>query len=161
MARRGIIGSIGSAAQRAAEWIQRVSARFRFGRQGGTEPGTEAQPGRERIQSSAELLSAAQAAGVQPVVSPVATYSERYLCVYMDPDTGETIARIPYTITYTEGTARSTRYSQARRATQRILASNRAGPYLDVPSDSLEYRHPVVTCRLIRGSRMALPTTQD
>lgn len=142
----------------AAAWYARVAQWFRGGPISAAAGPAPPPPGRERVSDPQQLVERAVAAGLAPEQSATARFSQRYICIFVDPDTGEIIARVPSMVEYDAGTPRSTIYSAARRA---ALAEYR-GPfqarYLLVDPESLRWRNPPnMSCRQIRGSRVAVP----
>lgn len=142
----GILGSILTGAQTV---VSQLAQYFRLGQFGAVAPPETAQQARPQLTTPEEIVAAAAARHIAPQAGTAARESENYICIYTDRDTGEVLARIREPVEYDVGTARSTRYSRARRA-----ASGRLAQYL--PGEDLSLRNIDVTCRFVQGSRFPI-----
>lgn len=144
----GILSSILTGAQTV---LSQLAQHFRLGPYGGTSPPQQAQPGRVEAATPQEIVQRITEQNLTPPQTGTPRYSERYICVYTDEDSGEVLARVPMQVEYDEGTARSTRYSRARRAAGQLLRSDRGAAYtLGMPGD-LGMRNVRTNCRRTRG----------
>lgn len=141
--------------------LGQLARAYRLGPYGGTQAGEQPTGGRRRLQTPAEIIAAAQAAGLLPEAAAGERLTERYICIWTDTDTGEVIARIPTNIEYDQGDPNNLRYSRARSAANRIFRSDYAIAYILTDAASLPLRNLKVRCRIIRGSRFILPTSQE
>lgn len=135
--------------QGAETALGQLAAYYRLGQFGGLSAGQTAQPDRPRLTTPGEIVSALQALGLAPAEAAGTRFSERYITIVTNSATGQVLARIPFEVEYSEGTARSTRSSRARRFALREMPRYLAGE--DVDPSLIK-----VTTRLIRASRIAI-----
>jgi hypothetical protein len=144
----GVLGSIVEGAQtvlgRLAQW-------FRLGQFAPVQPPTVPQPGRTPLSTPEEIWREAQARHLTPPAGGPPMKTVTYWCIVTDPDTGETLARIPHPIDFPEGTPKSTLYSRARR-----YAVSQLPRYL--PGRDLALNPVKMTCRMGREGVQDIPT---
>lgn len=154
----GLGGFLSGLLSGAQTVLGQLASFFRLGPYGSLPPGQEAAPSRPQLTTPAEIVQEAINRGLAPVPAGDANLSERYVCVFTDPDTGEVVTRIVTQIQYTPGTARSTRYSRARRIAQAVYDSRIPDSLLYVPRESLPFRAVArVRCQRIGRSGIQLP----
>lgn len=149
-------GSAQAPSEGAQTVVGRLASAYRLGHFGALPEGEEARFYRPRLYTVEEVKRAIIGEGLATPASAGQRISERYICLVIHRVTGQVLARIPRIVEYTEGTARSTRYSRARRSAQREAPRYVAGE--DIDPSLLR-----MTCQYIAGSRfeipMASPTT--
>jgi len=131
--------------------------RFRPG--GGATSGQPLDPTRPVATTPQELVQAAIAHHIELPAPGTARLSESYICVFSDPRDNRVLARIRTEVEYSPGTARSTRYSRARRLANRIYRSEEhvTDRWIDPDQIALE-PPPLVTCRRLPGTLKSVPT---
>ena len=152
---RGVFSFLSGLVSGAASFFGQLAELYRVPG-GGASAGQQVRPGRQRL-SAPEIRQAAIEAGIELAPAGATRWSQSFLCIYTDPDTGQVIARIRVEQQYDEGTARSTVYSRARRAAKQLLYSPQSAAYRIVNLEDLKYIIPNVTCRQIRGTRKEVP----
>lgn len=148
------VGGGGGLFRRIAEGAQsalgRLAQWFRLGPYGAVEPPETPQPARPELHSVPEIVQEIARRQLVPAAQEVPRYSEFYICIASDADTGEVLARIPHQVEYDEGVARSTRYSRARR-----YALGRLPSYL--PGEDVAMRNISWKCRVVRRTTIFTP----
>lgn len=139
-----ILEGVSTALGQLAQW-------FRLGPRGAIEPPDTPAPARPQLHSVQEIVAEIAAHQLVPPAQEKTRYSEYYICVATDSDSGEVLARIPHQIEYDEGTARSTRYSRARR-----YALARLPSYL--PGEDVAMRNIEWSCRMVRRTTIYTPS---
>lgn len=152
---RGVFGALSGLVSGTASFFGQLAQLYRVPG-GGMSAGQQVRPGRQRL-STSEIRAAAIEAGIELAPAGVERWSQSFLCVYTNPDTGQVIARIRVEQQYDEGDSRSTVYSRARRAAKQLLYSPQSAAYRIVDLEDLKYIAPEVTCQQIRGTRKEVP----
>lgn len=144
-------GIAGRILEGAATALGQLAQWFRLGNRGAIEPPDTPAPYRPKLDTVQEIVAEIVARQLVPPTQEKARYSEFFICIATDSDSGEVLARIPHTIEYDEGTARSTRYSRARR-----YALARLPSYL--PGEDVEMRNIKWSCRVVRRTTIYTPS---
>ena len=136
-------GIAGRIVEGAATALGQLAQWFRLGNRGAIEPPDVPDPYRPQLHTVQEIVAEIAARQLEAPTQERTRYSEFFICVATDSDSGEVLARIPHQIEYDEGTARSTRYSRARR-----YALARLPSYL--PGEEVKARNIKWSCRVVR-----------
>lgn len=110
--RRGVVGRILSG---ASTLVGQLAQFFRLGRMGAVQPPEEAEPGRARLTTPQEVVSALSESRRLPTQQQGARVSASYIVTFIDRETGETHGVTRIQVEADEGTSRSTLDSRARR----------------------------------------------
>lgn len=140
----------------ADTFFGRLAEKYRFRPGGSAASGETVNAGRPVI-GIEELVKAAADAAIYTSPGEAGMHNRKYVCIYTHKDTGLVVARIVTMNQFAPGTPRSTVYSRARKASDRIFRSGKLNAYMPIGEKLIGTSEYKVECKRV-GPDLIVPS---